>query len=50
MKKTKIENMNDTSLKLWYGICQIQSDWKEEDRDEDYDEIIAEYNKRFNKN
>lgn len=40
------KNVNDVSLNLWYGLCEMEKEWKEEDRLEDYDEIVAEYERR----
>lgn len=40
------KNMDDASLGLWYGLCKLQKDWKEEDRLADYEIIVAEYEKR----
>lgn len=45
-KKFDWKNVNDENLNFWYRFCELQKDWKAEDRLEDYDEIVAEYERR----
>lgn len=40
------KNADNATLNFWHGLCKLQADWKEEDRIEDYDEIVAEYERR----
>lgn len=45
-KKFSWKDASDETMRFWKGIYTIQKDWKEENRDKDFDEFWAEYERR----